>query len=240
MKAEPARKSRTPKYPDRRELAHQTEPGPGAGPLCRIAFATASLGLLAACSQDSVEPRTAPPMSLVAPVFNHGKGIGSMGCVVVSPPSFMSEEEALQIIQSELKTAGVEFDKRNEFLGDLPVKHNSDGAIPEAVRPLQADLLCSEKNFAIEFVSERDCEDFGPVEEYLSTVSTTHIKLAAQNLEKRAKGSRSQTTLGVLYDPVATTDWREKNAEKDRKKAEDDLRAQVRDLVKWLKGQGLL
>ncbi len=38
----------------------------------------------------------------VAPIFEHGEGRGATGCVVIVPPVFLSEEEALQIANEEL------------------------------------------------------------------------------------------------------------------------------------------
>ena len=44
---------------------------------------------------------------LVAPLFVHGTGRGVVGCIVVTPPAFLSEEEGAQIIREELATKGV-------------------------------------------------------------------------------------------------------------------------------------
>src|SRR5450759_3640970 len=43
----------------------------------------------------------------VAPVFEHGKGVGSFGCIAVNPPIFLSEDEARQVIVEEAKRAGI-------------------------------------------------------------------------------------------------------------------------------------
>jgi hypothetical protein len=45
----------------------------------------------------------------VAPVFIHGEGTGYMGCMMVAPPVFLSEQEALAVIKSAAKTGGLEF-----------------------------------------------------------------------------------------------------------------------------------
>ena len=42
--------------------------------------------------------------AVVAPVFEHGKGRGIAGCIVVAPPVFLSEEEALQVISEERRS----------------------------------------------------------------------------------------------------------------------------------------
>jgi hypothetical protein len=45
----------------------------------------------------------------VAPIFTHGKGRGSTGCIVMSPPVFISEDEAIKIILDKLKAEGSDF-----------------------------------------------------------------------------------------------------------------------------------
>ena len=41
---------------------------------------------------------------LVAPVFIHGEGTGAYGCIAVTAPFFLSEEEAWEIIKSEAES----------------------------------------------------------------------------------------------------------------------------------------
>ncbi|MCL2774908.1 MAG: hypothetical protein FWD71_16400 [Oscillospiraceae bacterium] len=45
----------------------------------------------------------------VAPVFIHGAGTGSMGCMMIAPPVFLSEEEALAVIKNETENSGLDF-----------------------------------------------------------------------------------------------------------------------------------
>ena len=47
-------------------------------------------------------------MAIVAPIFQHGEGRGATGCIVMSPPVFLSEEEALQVIREEMAAKGVQ------------------------------------------------------------------------------------------------------------------------------------
>ena len=46
---------------------------------------------------------------LVAPIFEHGKGRGATGCIVIAPPVFLSEEDARQAIEEELKRIKINF-----------------------------------------------------------------------------------------------------------------------------------
>ena len=54
------------------------------------------------------------PSGLVAPIFKHGEGYGAFGCVVVSPPNYLSEAEAKEIIISVLKEYGISFKDDNK------------------------------------------------------------------------------------------------------------------------------
>ena len=54
--------------------------------------------------------------ALVAPIFEHGKGGGATGCMVMSPPVFLSEEEALQVISEELAKHDVELTETNRAI----------------------------------------------------------------------------------------------------------------------------
>ena len=65
------------------------------------ALTAAALGTASAARQGASANRPA------AVVFEHGEGKGSYGCVSVAPPAFLSEEEARQVVVSELSAAGV-------------------------------------------------------------------------------------------------------------------------------------
>ncbi len=54
-----------------------------------------------------------PGSKWVAPIFEHGDGRAVDGCVVVSPPVFLSEEEAMRVIAEEMKKHGVTLSARN-------------------------------------------------------------------------------------------------------------------------------
>src|SRR5690606_34641768 len=45
--------------------------------------------------------------TVVAPIFEHGEGRGSIGCSAVVPPAFLSEEEGMQILGEELAKHGI-------------------------------------------------------------------------------------------------------------------------------------
>jgi hypothetical protein len=49
----------------------------------------------------------------IARIFSHGDGSGAIGCVVMSPPVFISEDDARKIIFAALKAENIEFDTNN-------------------------------------------------------------------------------------------------------------------------------
>jgi hypothetical protein len=61
----------------------------------------------------------------VSPVFIHGRGRGSYGCVSVAPPSFLSEDEAFEVIQREAQKYGLVFSRDTAALEDVFVPANT-------------------------------------------------------------------------------------------------------------------
>ena len=100
-------------------------------------------------------------MTVVAPIFEHGSGHGYTGCIAVAPPSFLSEEEAMQVIKYELAKHGVKLGDGEE-LKDLIVQipcHDRYGIgerepkkqLPLSLpRPLAVDAIDKSKNIAVE------------------------------------------------------------------------------------------
>jgi hypothetical protein len=109
---EPVRKYSQPKYPSRLEIAgrpillHRHQPPAwrkwpeltGAAGLFLLAEA-ARLPAADSPPNASQNPAQAKAVAVVAPIFQHGEGRGATGCIVMSPPVFLSEEEALQVIR---------------------------------------------------------------------------------------------------------------------------------------------
>ena len=68
--------------------------------------------------------RAAGSRPAVAPIFVHGEGRGASGCIVMNPPVFLSEEEALQILGEELARAGIKLGagrRLNEVTVEMPL-----------------------------------------------------------------------------------------------------------------------
>jgi hypothetical protein len=120
MKSKPVRKYASPKYPTRLEVAtrpdllqrHQPPAWrrwpelTGAAGLFLLA-GTARLSAADSSPKGSQNPAQAKAVAIVAPIFQHGEGRGATGCIVMSPPVFLSEQEALQVIREEMAATRV-------------------------------------------------------------------------------------------------------------------------------------
>ncbi len=179
----------------------------------------------------------------IAPVFQHGEGRGEFGCMVTSPPVCLSEDEARQIINDEVKRLGFSFDApRSERLR----------------QPL--DGIDSKRKFAYVFVSRTD-----GTTSYGATASEAKTLSRAREITTQLRREPSVQTVGVFYDPMPGTapsnviQFKRISLAKDRaddelaarlrqdelakntpKEAAKQLRLQVRDFVKWLKAQGVI
>lgn len=116
--AQPVSRYDTPSYPTQLDVLATPEilaAHPPRGWLSNRDLAAFAAALLAAnfagCDSDkdhTLRKRLAPhAAAVVAPVFEHGDGRGATGCVVISPPAFLSEEEALAVIREELTAHGL-------------------------------------------------------------------------------------------------------------------------------------
>jgi hypothetical protein len=188
----------------------------------------------------------------IAPIFVHGEGVGASGCVMVAPPVYLSETDAMKIIQHELKKQGFNFD--DPFHGDSlsveckEVVFNQEKGITNykdrisyktQIKHLYPDAYNKDLNFVIQFVSYDDYEKLSDEEPEWSSVSTFKIKQAAEKIRKAYLDEGKHNTV-VFYDPVG---WPKRESEDDwdemkktgRENAIKMLELQVTDFIKWLK-----
>lgn len=118
MDIKPVKKYKTPKYPDMQalinnpELLRQIPKRWKKSAFVNAAFSTLLIFTLTSCRGREVSGTSqVERKALVAPVFDHGNGRGSFGCMSIAPPSFLSEEEAFQVIQEEGKKYGISFER---------------------------------------------------------------------------------------------------------------------------------
>jgi hypothetical protein len=216
MEPKPVHEHKSPSYPTRREVL--------AG---AATFALASLA-----GSWQVLGATETGVAIVAPIFEHGTGRGATGCIVLSPPVFLSEEEAMQIIREELAKHDVHLKegkildgvrlfrrhptadkKHGEQIKELNFEDDpelqKDPRIRELYDPkvLKLDGVDSDKKVAVEFVSETDYPDLGGV---LSPSSVQHYDfkdVAKYVAGKVTKESKDRVYFGVFYDPA--TKWKD-------------------------------
>jgi hypothetical protein len=222
---------------------------------CRIALGALTafaLGRVAAAGDIPVvageapaplAPQPAKPsasserLPLVAPIFVHGEGRGSTGCVAIAPPVFLSEAEALEILWSELGGAGLGFERR---------AHAARlGSQKSAARPIAFDLWSPPLGLGVAFVGAHNYEVIAgraanavegqDGEIGFSTVDSYDTLGVAQQLADRLRETHADSA-AVLYDPLVHRPYRrpDTNEPRDlRARARDQLRAQVRDFVDW-------
>ena len=176
--------------------------------------------------------------AVVAPLLEEAlqyDGRGSFGCVAVNPPTFLSEDEALEIIRTELEAAGLKL-KEDVDLDDVEapvaggrgmdaeeVTEDEDGndrtisvrlrhdpgmgrASKLAPRSFSFDLADADRSVFIEYLSARDHTDWEGSS--MSTVSSYDFPALARKVSNSFQKRRSdkQTVFGVFFDPLARTE----------------------------------
>jgi hypothetical protein len=251
MKPKAVRKYAQPKYPTRLEIAarpallHRHQPPAwrkwpeltGAAGLFLLAD-TARLSAADSSPKGGPNPTQTNAVAVVAPIFVHGEGRGATGCIVMSPPVFLSEEEALQVIREEMATLGVQI-RTNQttlagitverFLWSVPAAPNgaTKGTPPARPtfqikqEPFKTDAADPKKKVFIEFLGERDADQWDlerQKEEGKFNLSTVHSydlpKTAAYVAERVKRQVTDKLYFGAFYDPLAgTLDVRKRAAE---------------------------
>lgn len=272
MKARPVKRCKSPAYPTRIEVAadpallekHMPEAWR------RSARFAATVSMLAGAGAATLTPGCASgPPAAVAPVFDHGSGRGAMGCVMVVPPAFLSEEEALQVISETLAEHGLSSSGQAQPISGVTFKGHRvnreaviyDDLYSGAKTPLVPDFFDPAKNVAIEFVALNDYFELGG-EISGDSIQSYDLKGIAESTAEAVARRGSGVYFAALYDPAAfvkfDTPYPRGGSGNDRteveawqKKAEDAvaaakeeskelLREQVKDFIDWLEGQGVI
>jgi hypothetical protein len=194
-------------------------------------------------SQDSVR---------IAPIFAQGNGAGATGCVVMSPPVFISEDEARKIIFDALSAEGIAFDtidcpeikfKANPIANDCYVDDDTK-KVSKAKVKLKMDGFNKELNLAIQFVSADDYYKFRSDDGCFSSVQGYDTKQAAEIIREELN-SNGKTNAVIFYDPITRIDFNEdENWDKMEKAAKEEaekmLLAQVADFIEWFKKENFI
>lgn len=179
--------------------------------------------------EEVVHGATEPPVptkaAWVAPIFEHGEGRGSAGCVAVAPPVFLSEEEALQTIIEQFKQSGVDITKTNTIMPELAVEQDFKwvrefrkessptggtgtvrilrGELRGTVKPLEVDGKTGGGKIAFEFVSQSDYYSFGAGPP-MSTARQYDFKSVAEAFAGRVAETNTVIYFGTFYDPLTS------------------------------------
>ena len=197
---------------------------------------------------------TGKTAGLSIPVFEHGTGRGSYGCVSVAPPVFLSEEEALQVIREEADARGVHFDRAKAVEGgDFPATSIFPGettGLPTWEGTLELDGYDASLNIGFEFVSKSDVVAWVAESDLWCSVESYDMKGTAERLAQVVE----QTA--VFYDPgqdYDAFDYHQNNQDSDKLKEYSEqyaaeqkqiilekLREQVQDFLDWLAAEGII
>jgi len=150
----------------------------------------------------------------VAPIFIHGNGTGAIGCEMIVPPVFMSEQEALAIIRNESEAGGLSFGAKppnyiatsNE--GSPEDKWQADYVLGNGKVGL--DLYDSEKEVAIAYISMKSAgEIYLPDKngnQMMSSVESFRSKELAELTADDFSRQKGDISVGVLYEPGTNYD----------------------------------
>lgn len=156
------------------------------------------------------------PGVAIAPIFLHGRGhyTQGIGGAQAPPRCFLSEEEALWIIQNELATVGLHV-STTPVTTDVkePLTNPYGLQIPRIPNALTLDAQDSHRNIYLEYVSSSDFAQWAGgqlIDVRMFTGSTaggryqydTHN--AAIRTRNKLKETHRQGNYGVVYDPVTT------------------------------------
>jgi len=225
----------------------------------RSAYTCATLSsvlllLLTACKTNDIKSST---IQYQVPFFEHGDGRGSFGCQSVAPPAFLSEEEALSVINEITKREGFEFTKYGATLNNIQIPETSiyDSPIEDITSYKKGDLTLdgfnSDKKIAFEFISKEDLEGWVKKSNKMSSVSSYAFKNTAKALSEKLNEKNKDMIVATFYDPQYTYDevepfiydFKMDSQTKKEKLVEivkADLRLQVQDFISWLKAQNII
>ena len=215
------------------------------------------------------EAARAAVATTVAPILQKAmdeEGRGAFGCMAVDSPCFLSETDALNLIEQEFAAAGVKLRDCRELTGytrtltDWNAPRKPAGKEQEDVwRYRQAgegDPARPKKTVPGSWVFDLATEDGALLLEYLSagdhdrladTDSGWGSTVAVYDFPRRAERFRADlatrtegkpVTIGIFFDPLA------RETTLDRKKGQRDarelLREQVRFFLDWARKEGRL
>jgi len=179
----------------------------------------------------------------VAPLFIHGTGTGAIGCIVMAPPVFLTEAEAIEIILTELKNAGFRFDTNDYivpgvFTREVIEQYAGENREPmrqelDSQHPFYFDLYDKQHNVGIKFISEDNYFKLGGAMDSSSVQGYDFIDIAQKTREILM--GQGKTNAAVFYDPlVKSEDYSRRTNDEALEKGTQELKEQVKDFIYWI------
>jgi len=220
MKLSPLKNYRQPDYPTQEILAQHPEllrALPRRWQNSPVVLGTLA-GLLALMEQSTAKAADKSTLH-VAPIFEHGKGQGAFGCVAVSPPVFLTEAEAREVIEEEAKKAGVEFSERGHKLNGVALPVTDEFAFLDRMDPkgakkktgktsqlgdLELNGWDAKLHAGYKFVALADFKAWEGKDGRGCTVSEYDMLDAAKRLQAGLGAAKETGTVAVFYEPAGT------------------------------------
>jgi hypothetical protein len=225
-----------------------------AAVLTALAGTTMLISAARNCTAQQYEP--APK---VAPIFNWGPGKGAFGCMSIVPPTFLSEEEAQEIISQEAGKVGIAFSNTQKPLNQYgkpfvrALSPHKGNKYPEDV--LLLDGSDETRHIYFEFVSTDDARIWDKEMDHSSSVSEYDTERTANYIKDNFWKANEDGVYATFYDPIARIkipkvdkdkpfeqkmEVYKEAAEKAKADSRDLLRKQVKGFIKWLKSEGVI
>jgi len=173
--------------------------------------------------------------------------VGSIGCttacIAVTPPAYLSEEEALTVIREGLKGYGIELKRGETEIPAVRVEwmegEVEGGAGESLIGPESADLEDPERRVVLEFVSAGDFREWTKTEPDGIRGGNELRKIAETMTVAVREEKGGEVYFGAMYDPAM---WLPARSTEDERKERTRkyLRIQVEEFAQWLKAQGVI
>ena len=190
------------------------------------------------------------------PIFEHGMGVGTFGCVSVAAPVFLSEADAYAIISDEFAKIGFTVEQGGGTVENVQLPVTSayqelNGQYEMKTENGSLDFDFHINGMKIEYISSADFQRWTNEEAYLASdgtmmmasVSTENYLETAKTLNDSLNAMDLGQVHGVFYEPAEYYEWREDDEQAKQEAAEraqEQLRAQVKDFIEWLAAQGVI
>ncbi len=164
--------------------------------------------------------------TFIAPIFKHGSGVGSFGCIIVNPPVFLNENDAKEIVINEFR--------KNDIFFNSSVQPKSS-----AVQKISFDGYNEELNLAFCFISYKKYSSVSYYESDDISAYSYDLLSTAARINLLLENYKDINAV-VFYDPVASVEYKssssfEKRKQNQLKKSKELLEEQVDEAIVWLK-----